>query len=67
MKIKHNNPWFWSIVAHEWTGSYLLKNYGMHFRKYLRILSKKILSSGSAWVGDTVWGSPKVSIAPPST
>ena len=67
MKIKYTNPWFWCIVAHEWTGSYLLKNYGAHFRKSLRIISKKVLKNGSDWVGDAIWGSPKVSTAPPST
>jgi len=66
VNIKYKNPWFWGIVAHEWTGSYLLKNYGAHFRKYLRILSKKILRVGSDWVGDNVWDSPVVSLAPPS-
>lgn len=31
---------FRNIVAHQWTGSYLLKQYGRHHRKALRILSK---------------------------
>lgn len=66
MNIKYKNPLFWSIVAHEWTGSYLLKNYGAHYRKSLRILSKKILRVGSDWVGGSVWGSPVVGLAPPS-
>lgn len=66
MNIKFINPWFWDIVAHEWSGSYLLKNYGAHFRKYIHILSKKILRIGSDWVGDNVWGSPVVSNAPPA-
>lgn len=30
---------FRNIVAHQWTGSYLLKQYGHHYRKALRILS----------------------------
>lgn len=29
-----------NIVAHQWTGSYLLKQYGRHCRKALRILGK---------------------------
>lgn len=66
MKIEYINPLFWTLVAHEWTGSYLLKNYGAHFRKSLRILSKKILRVESDWVGNSVWGSPVVSAAPPS-
>ena len=37
------------LVTHHWTGSYLRKPYGAHYRKYLRILSKKILSVG--WAG----------------
>lgn len=66
MNIKYKNPLFWGLVAHEWTGSYLLKNYGAHFRKYLSTLSKKILSVGSDWVGNSIWDSPVVSLAPPS-
>ena len=66
MNIKCKNPLFWSLVEHEWTGSYLLKNYGAHYRKSLRILSKKILRVGNVWVGDTVWSSPVVNLAPPS-
>lgn len=67
MNIKFINPWFWRLVEHEWTGSYLLKNYGAHFRKSLRLLSKKILRVGSDWVGNNVWGgSPVVSNAPPA-
>ena len=31
---------FRNIVAHQWTGSYLLKQYGHHYRKALQILSK---------------------------
>ena len=66
MNIKFIIPWFWRLVEHEWTGSYLLKNYGAHFRKSLRLLSKKILRVGSDWVGDNIWGSPVVSNAPPA-
>ena len=54
------------LVTHHWTGSYLLKPYGAHYRKSLRVLSKKISTSGSDWVGDTVWGSPIVPLAPPA-
>ncbi len=53
------------LVEHHWTGSYLLKLYGAHYRKYLRVLSKTALKTGSDWVGDTVWGSPIVALAPP--
>lgn len=66
MNIKFIYPCFRRLVEHEWTGSYLLKNYGAHYRKYLRILSKKILRVGSDWVGDIIWGSPVVSQAPPA-
>lgn len=31
---------FRNIVAHQWTGSYLLKQHGRHYRKALRILGK---------------------------
>jgi hypothetical protein len=31
---------FRNLVAHQWTGSYLLKQYGHHYRKALRLLSK---------------------------
>ena len=57
---------FRCIVAPTWTGSYLIKQYGAHYRKYLRMLSKKIFKTTSDWVGDTVWGSPIVSLAPPA-
>ena len=66
MNIKDKNPLFWGLVAHKWTGSYLLKNYGAHYRKYLRTLSKKILRVGSDWIGNSVWDSPVVGLAPPS-
>lgn len=54
------------LVEHIWTGSYLLKNYGAHFRKSMRILCKKIIRVGNDWVGDSVWGSPVIPVAPPS-
>lgn len=60
------NPPFRDIVEHTFTGSYLLKPYGAHYRKSLRILSKHILRVGTDWVGNTVWGSPIVSNAPPA-
>ena len=66
MNIKFIIPRFWRLVEHEWTGSYLLKNYGAHFRKSVRLLSKKILKVGSDWVGDNIWGSPVVLNAPPA-
>ena len=59
-------PHFRDIVEHTFTGSYLLKPYGAHYRKSLRILSKKILRVGSDWVGDIIWGSPVISQAPPA-
>lgn len=58
-------PHFFNIVSHHWTGSYLLKRYGAHYRKFLRITSKIISISSSDWTGDNVWGSPIVSNAPP--
>ncbi len=62
MKNRH----FEILVSHSFTWSYLLKPYGAHYRKSLRILSKKILRVGSDWVGDITWGSPVVSNAPPA-
>jgi len=61
-----NTQDFKTLVSHRWTGSYLLKPYGAHFRKSLRILSKKILRVGSDWIGNSVWDSPVVGLAPPS-
>jgi hypothetical protein len=54
------------LVTHHWTGSYLRKTYGAHYRKYLRILSKKVLKTTSDWTGTDVWGSPVVALAPPA-
>jgi len=31
---------FRNLVAHQWTGSYLLKQYGHHYRKAVKILDK---------------------------
>ena len=56
---------FRNIVAHQWTGSYLLKQYGRHHRKALRLLSKTKNKFCSDWTGDSVWGSPIVALAPP--
>jgi hypothetical protein len=53
------------LVEHHWTGSYLRKPYGAHYRKYLRILSKKVLKTTSDWTGIDVWCSPIVPLAPP--
>jgi hypothetical protein len=60
------NPPFRDIVEHSFTGSYLLKPYGAHYRKALRILNKKVESVQSDWTGFTVWGSPIVPLAPPA-
>ena len=54
-----------TLVEHIWSGSYLLKCYGAHYRKYLRILSKKILGTTSDWTGLSVWSSPIIALAPP--
>lgn len=35
-----NDTYFKNIVAHSFTWSYLLKAYGAHYRKRLRIISK---------------------------
>lgn len=53
------------LVPQHWTGSYLKKTYGAHYRKYLRILSKKVLIITSLWAGIDVWCSPIVALAPP--
>jgi hypothetical protein len=53
------------LVEHNWTGSYLLRQYGAAYRKSLRIISKVKIVSSSDWVGNTVWGSPIVALAPP--
>jgi hypothetical protein len=53
------------IVAHTWSGAYLLRNYGAHFRKFSKVLSKALIGSPSDWTGHNVWGSPIVSLAPP--
>lgn len=65
-RLEFINPPFRDIVEHTFTGSYLLKPYGAHYRKSLRILSKKMLMNVGDWVGHTVWGSPIVSNAPPA-
>jgi hypothetical protein len=57
-------PAFIDVVEHTFTGSYLLKPYGAHYRKALRIVSKKIIKA-SDWTGLDVWGSPIVPVAPP--
>jgi hypothetical protein len=53
------------IVGHTWSGSYLIKNSGAHYRKALRLLNKVVLKAASDWVGDFVWGSPIIALAPP--
>ena len=57
---------FRNLVAHQWTGSYLLKQYGRHHREALRLLSKKLARTLSDWTGVSVWGSPIVALAPPT-
>jgi len=57
-------PAFIGVVEHTFTGAYLLKPYGAHYRKALRIVSKKIIKA-SDWTGLDVWVSPIVPIAPP--
>lgn len=56
---------FRNLVAHQWTGSYLLKQYGHHYRKALRLLNKLITAVGNVWTGINVGGSPIVALAPP--
>lgn len=56
---------FRNLVAHQWTGSYLLKQYGHHYRKAVRLLSKTVNKTYSDWTGVCVWGSPIVALAPP--
>jgi hypothetical protein len=53
------------IVAHTWSGSYLLRGSGAHYRLALRVMSKVILRTSSDWTGQNVWGSPIVALAPP--
>jgi hypothetical protein len=53
------------IVGHTWSGSYLIKNSGAHYRKALRVLNKVVLKKGSDWTGINLWGSPIVALAPP--
>lgn len=65
MEITSSPSHHFRLVEHAWTGSYLLKPYGRHYRKYLHILSKITFKASSDWVGDSVWGSPVVAGAPP--
>jgi len=58
-------PAFIGVVEHTFTGSYLLKPYGAHYRKALRLLNKKVLKTTSDLTGVNIWGSPIVPIAPP--
>lgn len=55
------------FLEHIYSFSYLLGNSGAHYRKLLRVLSKRILLKGSDWVGNVIWGSPVVALAPPYT
>ena len=64
MNIFNNEEWK-TIVAHTWSSAYLLKNYGAHFRKFARVLSKAQTKTTSDWTGVDVWGSPIVAMAPP--
>jgi len=63
-KIEAREEWK-EIVAHTWSGSYLLKGSGAHYRLALRVLGKVILRTSSDWTGQNVWGSPIVALAPP--
>ena len=65
MKYTFNNEHWKEIVAHVWSGTYLLKNYGAYFRKFSKILSKAQTCTSTNWAGTDVWGSPVVSLAPP--
>lgn len=65
MEYTFNKEHWKKIVAHVWSGAYLLKNYGAHFRKFAKSLSKAQTSSSSDWAGTGVWSSPVVSLAPP--
>lgn len=65
MEITSSPSHHFRLVDHAWTGSYLLKPYGRHYRKDLHILSKITFKANSDWVGDSVWGSPVVALAPP--
>ena len=65
MEITSSPSHHCGLVEHAWTGSYLLKPYGRHYRQYLHILSKITFKTNSDWVGDSVWGSPVVALAPP--
>jgi len=56
---------FRNLVAHQWTGSYLMKQYGHHYRTALRLLSKAKNKTCSDWTGIHVWDSPVVALAPP--
>mgnify|MGYP001591137062 CR=1 FL=1 len=53
------------IVSHIWSIGYLLRASGAHYRKATHLMSKKRQQASSAWVGESVWGSPIVSLAPP--
>jgi len=55
------------FVSHTWSISYLMRNKGAHYRKFLKVFSKRISLTGSDWVGNVIWGSPIVALAPPFT
>lgn len=55
------------LVAHTWSGSYLIKNSGWHYRKAMRVLGKALIKAASDWTGHNIWGSPIVALAPPFT
>lgn len=55
------------FVSHTWSSSYLMGNAGAHYRKLIRVLSKRISLTGTDWVGNVIWGSPVVALAPPYT
>ena len=66
MEYTFNKEHWKKIVAHVWSGVYLLKNYGAHFRKFAKELSKIQTCTSSDWTEKDVWDSPIVSLAPPN-
>lgn len=65
-KLDDSEHWK-EIVAHTWSGSYLIKNSGRHYRTAMRVLGKALAKAASDWTGHKLWGSPVVALAPPYT
>ena len=63
-KLDESEHWK-GIVARTWSGSYLIKNSGRHYRKAMRVLGKALAKAASNWTGHNIWGSPVVALAPP--